>query len=266
MSGRPPDGPQDEHSVFNEPHRIEYSRELDRSEEVAARNLEGEERSVRSDDRVEHTVWDEPTIRAAAVNAPSDQLTYERWLVERQTQTSGVTSWLVTLGLVLAAGPWGIVGALSAGTGGEGAASKSFGIVAVAVIGPLTEEITKIAALLWVTEKRPFWFKTGWQILFAGLAGGLAFAMIENLIYLNIYLERPSASLAAWRWVICSALHAGCTTLSAIGICRMWLRSMSRHERPELSVAAPWIVAAVICHGCYNAAVTAAERLDWLPV
>jgi hypothetical protein len=200
------------------------------------------------DQRVDHSVWDEPSLaRGLAGEAPADALTYASWLESRIASTSPLTCWLTTLGIVLAAGGWAIVGAIVLQMF---AAQLPFGPVLMA---PLTEEIMKLALATWVVEKRPFLFRSPTQILLCAMAGGLVFAAVENVLYLNVYIPNPSPEIITWRWTVCVALHAGCSLVGGFGLVQIWKRTMANLTRPELSHGAKWLIAAMVLHGIYNA-------------
>jgi hypothetical protein len=206
---------------------------------------------------VDHSVWDEPMLSPELVGETSaDRLTFANWLDTNIARTSWAKSMWVTLGLILVAGPFGILGAFM---GGGDAGLAAGGLVAVVIIGPVTEEIVKVALTLWVAERRPYLFKRIWQILLASAAGGLLFGFIENLIYLNVYIPNASAALADFRWSVCLGLHVNCSFIAGVGIARMWNHTMQSRVRPDINMALPWIGIAVAGHGLYNLTVTLLE-------
>lgn len=217
-----------------------------------------------SDADIEHTVWDEPTLVAqtGGAEAPEGELTYRRWLEAGLARTSWSWSMWITLGLVLAAGPFGILGAFTAGMGGTEV--TLFGFLGAVVLAPITEEITKVAGVLWVVEKRPFWLKSMAQVLLCAAAGGLAFAAIENLIYINIYHAEGNEAFRQWRWTICTALHVNCSLIAGFGLVRIWDKAISTRTRPELALGMPFFALAMIAHGLYNLSVTFAEVFGWI--
>ncbi len=204
---------------------------------------------VRAEEVVEHGVWDEPALRAAGAAAPEGAATYARWLEERKARTSAVDGWMATLGTALAAGPWAVAGAIMA----QFASGTAFlGVATLVVFGPLVEELMKIGAATFVVEKRPYWFRSRGQILIASAAGGLAFAAIENVMYLDVRFGEAPAGLAAFRWTVCTALHVGCSLIAGMGLARVWSEAMRNGARPDLTIGFPHLVAAMIVHGAYN--------------
>lgn len=210
---------------------------------------------------IEHTVWNEPSLVASGATAPDGQLTYARWLDAESARFTWAQSFWVTVGLALVAGPFGVLGAF---VSGPSSGLSAFGLLAVVVVGPVTEEITKIAGALWVVEKRPYWFKSMLQVLLCAGAGGLAFAAIENLIYIYLYNPGGGAEFRAWRWTICTALHVNCSMIAGWGLVRIWHKAISTRTRPELRLGMPLFALAMITHGLYNLSVTVAEVAGWL--
>ena len=269
--------PNPNRSIEHEPHLQSTLHEVDPTEAMAERLLASEATRADIDEVVQHTVWDEPTLSGELVGpADGPRLTYAEWLDWRIATTSNERTWLVTLAIVLASGPWGVFGALF-----KSATAGAWGLIAVTVIAPVVEETMKVAIALWVIEKRPYLFRRPIQILLCALAGGLAFAFIENLIYLNVTIpgnmetQGPeqaqsvstavSTDLARWRWTVCTGLHATCSFLAGLGLVRMWSRAITLRTRPKIAHAAPMILLAMFCHGLYNGTVTIAELAGWLP-
>jgi len=202
----------------------------------------------------DQSVWDEPGLtRQLAGATPEDAVTWFRWYQQKVTTTTVGTTWLVTSGVVLVAGLLAILGTL--------ATQSTMGsqLLAVVIFGPTTEEIMKIAIPLWLIEKRPWLYRSSSQILLCALGSGAAFAAVENLIYLNVYVPQPTASLVAWRWTVCVLLHAGSSVVAGVGATRIWHRFQQEQRVPQLSDGARWIVGAIIIHGLYNGTVTLLE-------
>ncbi len=152
----------------------------------------------------------------------------------------------MTFCIVIVAGPLAIVGTLAQGI-------FSSGLMMIVIMGPTIEEIMKVAIPLWIVERRPWWFRSSAQILICGLCSGLAFAAVENVMYLNVYVPNPSPGLAQWRWSVCVLMHSGCSVIASLGVARVWRCITVSQSRPELSRGAAFLLAAVIVHGTYNA-------------
>jgi RsiW-degrading membrane proteinase PrsW (M82 family) len=237
-------------SVFDEPHQRGDHFEPDPGDMPAARARRqgASEPRLSPEQRAEQGVWDEPgRSPELSGSVPANGATYRRWLLQGRARTGMVRSWAVTLLVVLAAGPWAVLGALM-GTG-----QSLFQVVVMVVLAPVAEETMKIAAATYIIEKRPFLFVSPWQIALCGLAGGLVFAAIENLLYLEIYVSAASEQLAYWRWTVCVGLHMGCSLVASLGLVRVWRQVWQDGARPRLTTGFPCLLTAVIIHGAYNA-------------
>lgn len=256
-SSSSPRRPSSDPSIEFEPHLRGYTTSP-ADEDWRADRSWAVDADLSEDDSVEHTVWDEPALSGDLSGPPPEgQLTYARWLEKQIAATSEADAWRTTLLVALAAGPWGVVGAMwSQMTAGSVAFS---GMLAAVILAPVTEEITKVAAALWVVEKRPFRFKRKSQILLCAAAGGLIFAAIENVIYLAVYNPGGGPAYAAWRWIVCTALHVTCSTITGVGLAQIWHDAITGRRRPELAIGMPMFTVAMVLHGLYNAAATLAE-------
>ncbi|MCA9309609.1 MAG: PrsW family intramembrane metalloprotease [Phycisphaerales bacterium] len=202
---------------------------------------------------VEHSPWDEPAIRASGAEAPEGARTWARWFEEKKRSMTASESCAWTALVGLAAGPWAVLGAFL------GAGSLTSGLLTAVVVGPIVEELMKVAAASVVIEKRPWVFRSTAQVLGCCGMGGLAFAVIENLLYLNIYIPQPDAGIIIWRWTVCVFLHLGCALIAGLGLARVW-RDVSAQRRPaELADAFRYMVIAIVVHGSYNALATVLE-------
>jgi hypothetical protein len=210
----------------------------------AAAPLAGDEQA----ELAEHSVWDElSTDRSLSGDPAADAATWYRHYVDRASRVSGWRSWVVTAMVALVAGPAAILATL------WGGAQSGVAWVAIVIFGPTMEEVMKIALPLWLVERRPWLFRSFSQILICGMMAGLAFAAVENVIYLNIYVPDPTPALVQWRWTVCVALHTTCSTLAAVGVARIWSRMRQYQRRPQMTDGTGWLVAAVVVHGLYNA-------------
>ena len=218
-------------------------------------NLHRQPNLPTEEDLAEHSVWDEPSTLASKTGEfDASQITWFRYFLRQQAQTSTQKTWLVTLAIVLLSGPLAILGAIVNWAGGSA-------LLAYVVMGPTIEEIFKIALPLWIIEKQPWLFSTWAQVLICAMGAGLVFAAIENLIYLNVYLWNPSDRLVFWRWTICVLLHTGCSMIAAIGLIKVRHKMLERETRPHLIDGANWIIAAIVIHGVYNLGAILAN--DW---
>lgn len=230
-------------SVFDEPHMRSNAGPFDPQPPAPGRS--GDEAD---DPSPLESVWNEPAVTALhAAAGPGTVTPYARWLVEGRARFGWVRSWLVTCGLMVAAGPLALLSAFwSAG-------HTWFHVLALTVFGPLVEELGKIMAALITVEKWPFIFRSQWQILICCAAGGAVFAVLENLLYLHVYVREPSAELIFWRWTVCTGLHVGCSLIAAWGVVRVWKDVWQYQRPPRVEVGYPYWMTAIVIHGVYNA-------------
>ena len=210
-------------------------------------------------DPVDHTVWDEPGISPQLVgSAPQDALTYSRWLTAQMAATTLEKSWLVTLAIVACAGLFAAGGSMVGAFNGP-----AQGIILVCIVGPLSEEVMKVALAFWVIEKRPYLFKSSLQIGACAVAGGLLFAVVENLLYLNVYLPDPTLGLIAWRWSVCVLLHVCCSLIAGVGLIRIWSDCVAHRHRPRPVLGSSMMVTAIMIHAIYNTVATATSMIGF---
>lgn len=120
------------------------------------------------------------------------------------------------------------------------------------VFGPAVEEVLKSCLTAGVVDRRPWLFVRRDQILLAGAWSGVCFAAVEAMMYTNRSLEAPPAELVWYRWTVCVVLHAACSLMAAIGLAESW-ELARRGERGGAMAAVPFLIAAIVLHGGYNA-------------
>ena len=235
-------------SVFDEPHLSKSEFLLDNSEKIVTRK-NASKRAQSIDQRVEHTVWDEPALSNELVHdIPENALTYRRWYEEGIHKITLAKSWIITFCLAIASGPWAVVGAFFLAFQGM----SGFGGGAVVIFAPLTEEVLKVASALMIIEKRPFFFKSARQIFICCFFSGVVFSFIENLLYLNIYIQNPPPMLVLWRWSVCVLLHTSCSSIVSAGLIEMWKDSMKERAKARIILMFPALFIAVTIHASYN--------------
>ena len=133
--------------IENEPQYLAEAFAGDPTEKKAARLLAHERQRVTEAEAVEYTVWSEPALSSRLAGQPDDeQTTYERWLARNVRETTWAKSYAAVLMIALAAGPWGILGAIAS------AGASYWAYLMMIVFGPVAEEVAKVAAALWVVE------------------------------------------------------------------------------------------------------------------
>jgi len=190
---------------------------------------------------------------APEVLAPGVLPGYGQWLLSRMATTRPATQWAAFAVAALSGGPFAVLGALLMGGGA----------LSLVLFGPTAEEVLKVAIIWMILEHRPYWFRSATQIRLAGYASGLAFSVIENLIYLNLYIPDPGPGITLWRWTVCTALHVGCTAIAVEGAARAWRRTVTQLVEPSVDRVARWVTAAIVVHAAYNSLALLFETVAW---
>lgn len=180
---------------------------------------------------------------------------YGAYLLDRIESTTAGYRLAALLFALAIGGVLSVLGALA----GQLLMGFGFGLTVLAVTGPLYEELMKVMVVLMMIELRPYLFRHSAAIWAATLGSAAVFATLENLIYLNVYIPDPTPGMILWRWSACSALHVGCTAITTVGLVRMWRTSVTELRPPSIAAVYPFLVAAIIVHGLYNATVVFAQ-------
>jgi RsiW-degrading membrane proteinase PrsW (M82 family) len=158
--------------------------------------------------------------------------------------------------LALAGGVFGIFGAFFTELFHGSLLGAYFG-------APIIEESLKPSGLYFMLAKWPRVLRN--QFYTAGLAAlaGIAFALIENLVYLHIYVKAPSHQLILFRYTACVGIHALCSFIFGLGIYRKLLASI-RGEINFLSSGKRYFFTAMALHSLFNITVTVIQLwLKW---
>jgi len=189
--------------------------------------------------------------------APRDAVSYQTWLQTQLARTSPAIGWYLALAAAMLGGPLAIFGAMFQSS--QGGLTELSGFLLIVIFGPTVEETMKIALAAYVIEVKPYLFRRIHQIRLATLGAAFIFAVIENFVYLNIYVPNPTPTLIAWRWTICIALHVGCTAVASAGLVNVWKQTTTEYRTPRITAGLPRLTQAIIIHGTYNAIMVAWE-------
>ena len=159
--------------------------------------------------------------------------------------------------LALAGGVFGVLGAFFTEL-------SHTSLLSAFVAAPIIEEGLKPSGLYLLLAKWPRVLRS--QIYTASLAalGGIVFALIENQVYLNIYIRDPSPEVILFRYTACIGVHAACSFIFGLGINRKLLDSI-RGETRFLSCGKRFFFSAMALHSLFNITVTVLQLwLGWL--
>lgn len=197
-------------------------------------------------ERIRHSVGQEP-FRAES----GSRSEYSAYIAAKGRGYSRGTLLLISL----IAGTAGALFAIPGCFLGMGDAA-SFRLFSLVVFAPFLEEVLKQSGMLWLLEKRPWLVQRPEQFFVSAFFGGLTFGALENLVYYYVYLAAvpPERRLLiiSFRWVVCTALHIGCTLISAMGLRHAWKLQYSTGKPFEIQNALPFFVTAMAVHGGYN--------------
>lgn len=173
-------------------------------------------------------------------------------------RVSEATGWFVAAGAVLLGGLFAVFGALIESTSNVMAVGT---LIVMVVFGPVVEEVMKIAAATLMVEIRPWLFRRVEQIQLATVGSAAVFAVVENILYLTLYVPNPSGTLIIWRWSVCVVLHVGCTAVATRGLIEVWQRAVDERRPPRMADGYRMLVLAIVIHGLYNGSVIGYELL-----
>ncbi len=181
---------------------------------------------------------------------PPGAISYASWYRENRDRSTRLRRLLVLAVAIAAGGPFAIVGTFLT------MMPSALGPV---LMGPIVEEMMKIGVILLIIETRPFWLRSENDTRIAAVASAVGFAVIENLLYLGVYISGPSLGLVLWRWIVCTGLHLTCTLIAAEGAVAVWRHTDEQQREPMLKHMYRPMTAAIVIHAAYNAIVTFAH-------
>ena len=191
-------------------------------------------------------VWGEPALLEAEA-AETARRTHAEWLEAQWRNASSARGYLLLPLLLMVSGVAAVGCTVMKGGGGSMA-------LAMAVLAPVVEEMSKIVVPAMVLEKRPWRFSSATELIVVCAFSGLVFATIENLLYFFLYIppERLTPGVILWRLSVCTLLHVSAASISGWGLGRVWHAASESRSMAEISRATGYFVAAMILHGLYN--------------
>ncbi len=150
--------------------------------------------------------------------------------------------------IALAGGLFGIIGAIYT--------EALHGSLLVAfVAAPIIEEAVKPSGVYFILFKWPAVLRSRVYTAFLSGLGGVAFAFIEDLVYLHVYFPTHSPQLALWRYTVCVALHGTASFIAGFGINKKLVAAV-RGDIRFLAFDKRYFIAAMVIHSLYNILIT----------
>lgn len=199
-------------------------------------------------EQVLHSINHEPQ---SLEEADPRETELDRLIKHHRTGMSPLALVAVVLLVAILAGPVSVLGTMAAGQRG------STGILYLVAGGPVIEEMMKLGGLLFLLEKKPWYILRGWHIIVAACVSAILFGVIENLVYSGIYLRNVNSisheTVMTFRWSVTVVLHTATTFVGAMGLRKAWQSTIAKGRLFDSQIAEPYIAAAVVIHGSYNA-------------
>ena len=153
--------------------------------------------------------------------------------------------WRVLAPLVALGG--GVVGLVGAAIE-EGLRGGLFGPF---VAGPMIEEALKPTGVYLLLARWPQVLRSRLYTAFLAALGGLTFAIIENIIYTEVYFPEHSSQMVLFRYTAGLLLHTGCSFIVGFGINQKLIASV-KGEIPFLSANKRFFIIPMVLHSVYN--------------
>ncbi len=150
------------------------------------------------------------------------------------------------LALVIAAGG-GVLGIL-----GAIIQELSQGSLLVAfVAAPIIEEVMKPSGVYLLLVRWPKLLTSRIYTALLAALGGLSFAVIENILYLQFYFPEHTQTLVMFRYSACLTMHVVCSFILGFGINQKLLASV-RGEIPLLKGNKKFFFIPMVLHSLFN--------------
>ena len=130
------------------------------------------------------------------------------------------------------------------------------------VAAPMIEEVMKPSGVYLLLVRWPQVLTSRIYTAFLAALGGLSFAVVENILYLQIYFPEHTQTLVVFRYSACLTMHVVCSFILGFGINQKLLASV-RGEIPLLKGNKKFFFIPMILHSLFNiTAVLAESRLS----
>jgi len=116
---------------------------------------------------------------------------------------------------------------------------------------PMIEEVMKPSGVYLLLVRWPRVLTGRVYTALLAAVGGLSFAVVENIIYLQFYFPEHTQTLVAFRYSACLTMHVACSFILGFGINQKLLASV-RGEVPFLKGNKKFFFIPMILHSLFN--------------
>ncbi len=131
-------------------------------------------------------------------------------------------------------------------------------LLVVFVAAPMIEEVMKPSGVYLLLVRWPQILTSRLFTALLAALGGLSFAVVENIIYLQFYFPEHTQTLVIFRYSACLTMHVVCSFILGFGINQKLLASV-RGEVPLLKGNKKFFIIPMILHSLFNIVVVLFE-------
>ena len=119
------------------------------------------------------------------------------------------------------------------------------------VAAPMIEEVMKPSGVYLLLARWPRVLTSRLYTALLAAVGGLSFALVENIIYLQFYFPEHTQALVLFRYSACLTVHVVCSFILGFGINQKLLASV-RGEIPFLKGNKNFSFIPMVIHSLFN--------------
>lgn len=119
------------------------------------------------------------------------------------------------------------------------------------VAAPMIEEVMKPSGVYLLLARWPQVLTSRSYTALLAALGGLSFAAVENILYLQLYFPEHTQTLVVFRYGVCLPMHVACSFILGFGINQKLLASV-RGEIPFLKGNKKFFFIPIIIHSLFN--------------
>lgn len=127
------------------------------------------------------------------------------------------------------------------------------------VAAPMIEEVMKPCGVYLLLARWPEVLTSRIFTALLAAVGGFSFAVVENIIYLQVYFPEHTPTLVMFRYSACLTMHVVCSFILGFGINQKLLASV-RGEVPLLKGNKKFFFIPMIIHSLFNIAAVLVEN------